>query len=177
MKEFPLTHSTTVSLLLLYVRTAKSVRAKISLRISPTARVTCTLQEAVRRSFSLYFKHKGMKAILPNAYIQKSTREVRDVSHNLQYVTPEEDTIRVLKGHQLPVTCVAVTPDGRCVYSGSKDCSIIKCKIPSPVYCVRMYVHVYICVVTGLIFRPLPLEVATYKIDDHYLHTLRVKYK
>ncbi|KAJ2087625.1 pre-rRNA processing protein [Coemansia sp. RSA 1813] len=34
---------------------------------------------------------------------------------------------RVLRnGHRLPVTCVAVTPDGRFVYSGSKDGSLVK---------------------------------------------------
>ena len=46
-----------------------------------------------------------------------------------QYIQPSQDAIRVLKGHQLPVTCVCVSPDDKVVFSGSKDCSIIKCKI------------------------------------------------
>ena len=47
----------------------------------------------------------------------------------MQYLAPSEDAIRVLKGHQLPVTCVTVTPDDKYIYSGSKDCCIIKCKM------------------------------------------------
>ncbi|KAJ1937027.1 pre-rRNA processing protein, partial [Kickxella alabastrina] len=39
----------------------------------------------------------------------------------------DESHLRVLKnGHRLPVTCVAVTPNGQFVYSGSKDGSLIK---------------------------------------------------
>ncbi len=47
----------------------------------------------------------------------------------MQCCAPNVDTIRVLRGHQLPVTCVAMTPDARYIYSGSKDCCIIKCKV------------------------------------------------
>lgn len=46
-----------------------------------------------------------------------------------QYIQPSQDAIRVLKGHQLPITCVCVSPDDKVVFSGSKDCSIIKWNI------------------------------------------------
>ena len=46
----------------------------------------------------------------------------------LQYSPPTAEDIRVLRAHQLSVTCVVITPDDRFVFSGSKDCSIIKCK-------------------------------------------------
>lgn len=51
-----------------------------------------------------------------------------NVFQHIQYVAPSEDNIKVLRGHQLSVTCVALTPDDRYIYSGSKDCCIIKCK-------------------------------------------------
>ncbi|KAL5014755.1 hypothetical protein ScPMuIL_009025 [Solemya velum] len=41
------------------------------------------------------------------------------------YEKPSDD-ICVLRGHKLPVTCVVISPDTKHVYSGSKDCSIIK---------------------------------------------------
>ena len=49
----------------------------------------------------------------------------------LQYLPPSEESIRILRGHQLSVTCIAVTPDDKYIYSGSKDCCIIKCKFES----------------------------------------------
>lgn len=42
------------------------------------------------------------------------------------YEQPSLDDIIVLRGHQLSVTCVVTSPDKRHVFSGSKDCSIIK---------------------------------------------------
>ena len=41
---------------------------------------------------------------------------------------PTEDDIRYCRGHQLPLTCVTVTSDSKFVFSGAKDCSIIKCE-------------------------------------------------
>ena len=38
------------------------------------------------------------------------------------------DDIRYHRGHQLPLTCVTVTSDSKFVFSGAKDCSIIKCE-------------------------------------------------
>ena len=41
---------------------------------------------------------------------------------------PTADDIRYCRGHQLPLTCVTVTSDSKFVFSGAKDCSIIKCE-------------------------------------------------
>ncbi|XP_027037908.1 U3 small nucleolar RNA-interacting protein 2-like [Pocillopora damicornis] len=46
-----------------------------------------------------------------------------------QYTQPSPAGIRVLKGHQLSVTCLCVSPDDKFVFSASKDCSIIKWNI------------------------------------------------
>ena len=68
----------------------------------------------------------------------------------LQYTCPSEDSIRVLRGHQLSVTCVAMTPDDRYIYSGSKDCCIIKCKgnifLQKTAICVHFSDFFQICV-------------------------------
>lgn len=46
-----------------------------------------------------------------------------------QYCEPDPATVKQLKGHRLSVTCLAVTPDDKFVYTGSKDCSIIKWRL------------------------------------------------
>ena len=46
----------------------------------------------------------------------------------LQVAPPDPDAIKLLKGHQLPVTCVAIAPNDRVIFSGAKDSSIIKCE-------------------------------------------------
>ncbi|KAM9326620.1 U3 small nucleolar RNA-interacting protein 2 [Gastrophryne carolinensis] len=43
-----------------------------------------------------------------------------------ELLPPEPSEIRLLRGHQLPITCIVITPDDEHVFSGSKDCSIIK---------------------------------------------------
>ncbi|KAM3915521.1 U3 small nucleolar RNA-interacting protein 2 [Leptodactylus fuscus] len=46
-----------------------------------------------------------------------------------ELLPPEPAEIRLLRGHQGPVTCLVITPDDQHVFSGSKDCSIIKWSI------------------------------------------------
>ncbi|KFV15967.1 U3 small nucleolar RNA-interacting protein 2, partial [Tauraco erythrolophus] len=47
---------------------------------------------------------------------------------SLQVQPPDPASIRVLRGHQLPVTCLVISPDDRFIFSASKDGSVIKCK-------------------------------------------------
>lgn len=42
------------------------------------------------------------------------------------YTSPIEDSTIRCRGHQLSITCVVIAPDNNHVFSGSKDCSIIK---------------------------------------------------
>lgn len=37
------------------------------------------------------------------------------------------ENIKILRGHQLPVTCVVVSHDNKYIFSASKDGTIIKC--------------------------------------------------
>ncbi|XP_077458852.1 U3 small nucleolar RNA-interacting protein 2 [Stigmatopora argus] len=44
---------------------------------------------------------------------------------------PDTSEIRLLRGHKLPVTCLVISPDDKCIFSASKDCSIIKWEVES----------------------------------------------
>ncbi|OCT85688.1 hypothetical protein XELAEV_18023860mg [Xenopus laevis] len=43
-----------------------------------------------------------------------------------ELLPPEPSEIRILRGHQGPITCLVISPDDSYMFSGSKDCSIIK---------------------------------------------------
>lgn len=45
-----------------------------------------------------------------------------------QIQAPAPADIRVLRGHQLSITCVVITPDDSAIFSAAKDCTIIKCE-------------------------------------------------
>ncbi|XP_069792959.1 U3 small nucleolar RNA-interacting protein 2 [Narcine bancroftii] len=47
------------------------------------------------------------------------------------YLPPDASEIRLLRGHQLAITCLVLSPDDEHVFSASKDCSIIKWDIAS----------------------------------------------
>ncbi|XP_067683417.1 U3 small nucleolar RNA-interacting protein 2-like isoform X2 [Haliotis asinina] len=51
----------------------------------------------------------------------KLQREVADL---LEF--PDSTQLRELRGHRLPVTCIVISPDSKHIFSGSKDCSLIK---------------------------------------------------
>ncbi|XP_062979445.1 U3 small nucleolar RNA-interacting protein 2 [Elgaria multicarinata webbii] len=44
---------------------------------------------------------------------------------------PDSSDIRILRGHQLPITCLVISPDDQCIFSAAKDCSIIKWDVES----------------------------------------------
>ncbi|NXA33366.1 U3IP2 protein, partial [Eudromia elegans] len=46
----------------------------------------------------------------------------------IQVQPPDPASIRVLRGHQQPITCLVISPDDKFIFSAAKDCSIIKCK-------------------------------------------------
>lgn len=47
------------------------------------------------------------------------------------FASADTDNIRILKGHQLSVTCLAISHDDKNIFSGSKDGSIIKWSVSS----------------------------------------------
>ncbi|XP_009879403.1 PREDICTED: U3 small nucleolar RNA-interacting protein 2 [Charadrius vociferus] len=50
---------------------------------------------------------------------------------SLQVQPPDPASIRVLRGHQLPVTCLVISPDDRFIFSASKDGAVIKWEVES----------------------------------------------
>ncbi|XP_033746030.1 U3 small nucleolar RNA-interacting protein 2-like [Pecten maximus] len=56
--------------------------------------------------------------------LEQTGRLQRQVADNVS--SPHSEDITVLRGHQLSVTCVVISPDSRYLFTGSKDCSIIK---------------------------------------------------
>uniref|UniRef100_A0A8D3B3Z6 U3 small nucleolar RNA-interacting protein 2 n=1 Tax=Scophthalmus maximus TaxID=52904 RepID=A0A8D3B3Z6_SCOMX len=46
-------------------------------------------------------------------------------------IQPDASEIRVLRGHKLPITCLVISPDDKCIFSAAKDCSIIKWDVES----------------------------------------------
>ncbi|XP_072026456.1 U3 small nucleolar RNA-interacting protein 2-like isoform X2 [Amphiura filiformis] len=56
--------------------------------------------------------------------LEQSGRLQRQVARD--YIPPTGEDILVLKGHKLSITCLVISPDSKHVYTGSKDCSIIK---------------------------------------------------
>lgn len=56
--------------------------------------------------------------------LEQTGRLQKQVADN--YAIPTVEDMTVLRGHQLSVTCIVISPDGKHVFSGSKDCSIIK---------------------------------------------------
>lgn len=49
-------------------------------------------------------------------------------SLSAQIQAPAPTDIRVLRGHQLSITCLVITPDDQAIFSAAKDCTIIKCE-------------------------------------------------
>ncbi|RMB99977.1 hypothetical protein DUI87_23386 [Hirundo rustica rustica] len=58
--------------------------------------------------------------------LEQKGRLQRLVAKDVQ--PPDPARIRVLRGHQLPVTCLVISPDDKFIFSASKDGSLIKCK-------------------------------------------------
>nr|XP_006630762.1 PREDICTED: U3 small nucleolar RNA-interacting protein 2 [Lepisosteus oculatus] len=53
----------------------------------------------------------------------------RFIAKDLQ--APDVADLRLLRGHQLPVTCLVISPDDKHIFSAAKDCSIIKWDVES----------------------------------------------
>ncbi|XP_065543400.1 U3 small nucleolar RNA-interacting protein 2 [Lathamus discolor] len=61
--------------------------------------------------------------------LEQKGRLQRLVAKDVQ--PPDPASIRVFRGHQLPVTCLVISPDDRFIFSASKDGSLIKWEVES----------------------------------------------
>ncbi|KAK7503349.1 hypothetical protein BaRGS_00005270 [Batillaria attramentaria] len=68
--------------------------------------------------------HDAISHRLQQDALEQSGKLHKTVSD--QYTCPDPSAVRVLRGHQLPVTCAVISPDSKSAFSASKDGSIIK---------------------------------------------------
>ncbi|XP_071406836.1 U3 small nucleolar RNA-interacting protein 2 [Pithys albifrons albifrons] len=61
--------------------------------------------------------------------LEQKGRLQRLVAKDVQ--PPDLASVRVLRGHQLPVTCLVISPDDKFIFSASKDGSLIKWEVES----------------------------------------------
>ncbi|NXD72776.1 U3IP2 protein, partial [Eolophus roseicapillus] len=96
-----------------------------------------TPQEKKLRLAKLYLeqlRQHGEPRAVPGAVLRYSCAWGRGqgspvyILLSLQVQPPDPASIRVFRGHQLPVTCLVISPDDRFIFSASKDGSLIKCK-------------------------------------------------
>lgn len=71
--------------------------------------------------------HDVISHRLKEDLLEQSGRLMRNVA--LDYSRPDADDISILRGHKLAVTCLVISPDNKYIFSGSKDCSVIKWNI------------------------------------------------
>ncbi|KYO22981.1 U3 small nucleolar RNA-interacting protein 2 isoform X2 [Alligator mississippiensis] len=75
------------------------------------------------------FKEELVAGRLKEDVLEQKGKLQRLIAKDLQPPDPAE--IRVLRGHQLPITCLVISPDDKYIFSAAKDCSIIKWDVES----------------------------------------------
>ncbi|XP_038128914.1 U3 small nucleolar RNA-interacting protein 2 isoform X1 [Cyprinodon tularosa] len=86
-------------------------------------------EEEERKAEGESFETDHIAGRLQEEVLEQKGKLQRLIAKDL--MPPDVSEIRVLRGHKLAITCLAVTPDDRCIFSAAKDCSIIKWDIES----------------------------------------------
>ncbi|XP_001626776.2 U3 small nucleolar RNA-interacting protein 2 isoform X1 [Nematostella vectensis] len=73
--------------------------------------------------------HDAIAHRLQQDVLEQSGRVQRKIADQLSLSSTH--TIRILRGHQQPVTCLCVSPDDKFVFTAAKDCTIIKWNVDS----------------------------------------------
>lgn len=81
-------------------------------------------REEAERADSKEVGHDVIAHRLKEDVLEQAGRLQKKVADEL--LQPDIGDFTVLRGHQLPVTCLVISTDGKHIYTGSKDCSIIK---------------------------------------------------
>ncbi|PIK53491.1 putative U3 small nucleolar RNA-interacting protein 2-like [Apostichopus japonicus] len=71
--------------------------------------------------------HDAISHRLKEDVLEQSGRLLKNVA--CEYAQPAGDDLCILRGHKLAVTCLVISPDSKYIFSGSKDCSVIKWNI------------------------------------------------
>lgn len=72
------------------------------------------------------FGQSGTAGLVPGRCLQAPIHGDPVLPTQVQAPAPAD--IRVLRGHQLSITCLVITPDDLAIFSAAKDCTIIKCE-------------------------------------------------
>ncbi|KAF5927951.1 hypothetical protein HPG69_013781 [Diceros bicornis minor] len=75
------------------------------------------------------FEEDQVAGRLKEDVLEQRGRLQKSVAKEIQ--APAAADIRILRGHQLSITCLAITPDDSAIFSAAKDCTIIKWSMES----------------------------------------------
>ncbi|XP_069861462.1 U3 small nucleolar RNA-interacting protein 2 [Dipodomys merriami] len=86
-------------------------------------------QQEEEKAEAREFEEDQVAGRLKEDVLEQRGRLQKCVAREIQ--TPDPAAIRVLRGHQLSITCLVVTPDDSAIFSAAKDCTIIKWSVES----------------------------------------------
>uniref|UniRef100_S4R828 Ribosomal RNA processing 9, U3 small nucleolar RNA binding protein n=1 Tax=Petromyzon marinus TaxID=7757 RepID=S4R828_PETMA len=75
------------------------------------------------------FRHDVIADRLQDELMEQSGTLQRQIAKELRL--PGPGAVRVLRGHQLPIVCLVISPDSKHIFSASKDCTLIKWDVES----------------------------------------------
>ncbi|XP_008055980.1 U3 small nucleolar RNA-interacting protein 2 [Carlito syrichta] len=86
-------------------------------------------QQEEEKAEARAFEEDQVAGRLKEDVLEQRGRLQKSVAKEIQVPTPGD--IRVLRGHQLSITCLVITPDDLAIFSAAKDCTIIKWSMES----------------------------------------------
>ncbi|XP_004715312.2 U3 small nucleolar RNA-interacting protein 2 [Echinops telfairi] len=86
-------------------------------------------QQEEEKAEARAFEEDQVAGRLKEDVLEQRGRLQKSVAKEIQ--APAQADIRVLRGHQLSITCLVITPDDSAVFSAAKDCTIVKWSIES----------------------------------------------
>lgn len=81
-------------------------------------------QQEEEKAEAQAFEEDQIAGRLKEDVLEQRGRLQKSVAKEIQ--TPGPADIQVLRGHQLSITCLVITPDDLAIFSAAKDCTIIK---------------------------------------------------
>ncbi|XP_073916573.1 U3 small nucleolar RNA-interacting protein 2 isoform X1 [Castor canadensis] len=86
-------------------------------------------QQEEEKAEAREFEEDQVAGRLKEDVLEQRGRLQKSVAKEIQAPAPTD--IRVLRGHQLSITCLVITPDDLAIFSAAKDCTIIKWSVES----------------------------------------------
>ncbi|KAM5154589.1 U3 small nucleolar RNA-interacting protein 2 isoform 1-T2 [Callospermophilus lateralis] len=86
-------------------------------------------QQEEEKAEAREFEEDQVAGRLKEDVLEQRGQLQKSVAKEIQ--APAPDDIRVLRGHQLSITCLVITPDDLAIFSAAKDCTIIKWSVES----------------------------------------------